>query len=62
MGGPELVVGLVTPIGTNTADLTGVICGALSDYNYLPVVMKLSDLLPQPVVSLGEAKIPGFAV
>lgn len=55
--GPELVIGLVTPIGTNTSDLASTICGALSDYNYVPIIIKLSDQLPSSgPAPLGEGE------
>ena len=48
----EVVVGLVTPIGQNTSELASNICGRFSDYNYQPVVIKLSDHLPGVSVTL----------
>jgi deoxycytidylate deaminase len=54
--GPELVIGLVTPIGTNTSDLADAIRGALSDYGYTGIVIKLSDRLPAEVPPLGEGE------
>lgn len=38
----ELVIGLVTPLGTNTDYLVNVIQGSLTDYGYIAVVIKLS--------------------
>lgn len=52
--GPELVLGLVTPIGTNTVALAEAVVGALSDYSYESMVIKLSEHLPYRAVPLGE--------
>lgn len=46
--GPELVVGLVTPIGTATSDLASNLAGWLDNYNYVSVVIKLSKYLQAP--------------
>lgn len=54
--GPELVIGLVTPVGTNTSDLAGAISGALSDYSYEAVTIKLSDHLPSQAPPLAESE------
>ena len=54
--GPELVIGLVTPIGTSTAELANVIAGSLADYDYTPIQIKLSDQLPSKTPPLGEAE------
>lgn len=55
--GAELIVGLVTPIGTNTAELASTIAGALSDYEYTPIVIKLSAQLPvEGGTPLGETE------
>ncbi|WP_155945223.1 deaminase [Mycobacterium marinum] len=43
---PELVVGLVSPVGMNTTDLANSVQRSLSDCGYLAVVIKLSSLLP----------------
>jgi deoxycytidylate deaminase len=43
---PELVIGLVTPVGTNTTELADRVKGALADYAYKAIVIKLSDHLP----------------
>jgi deoxycytidylate deaminase len=51
---PELIIGLVTPIGANTSELADNLCGALSDYHYTTIVIKLSDHLPGPPGPLGE--------
>jgi deoxycytidylate deaminase len=40
---PELVVGVVTPVGTNTADFVARIRGALAEWNYGSTTIKLSD-------------------
>ena len=53
--GPELVLGLVTPIGTDTAALAAAVVGALSnDYGYQGIIIRLSDHLPASQVPLGE--------
>jgi deoxycytidylate deaminase len=55
--GPELIVGLVAPVGTRTSELAREIQGSLSRCNYKVVPIKLSELLPttgQAVV--GEAE------
>ncbi|KUI02631.1 hypothetical protein AU188_14580 [Mycobacterium sp. IS-3022] len=44
--GPELIIGLVAPVGTSTTDLTREIQGSLSRCDYRIVPIKLSDLLP----------------
>src|SRR5581483_6912210 len=54
--GPELVIGLVTPIGTNTAELSDNIAGCVADYNYTPIHIKLSAQLPSETPPLGEAE------
>jgi hypothetical protein len=54
--GPELVIGLVTPIGTNTADLAETIRGTLSDYGYTGIVINLSDCVPADPSPLGEGE------
>jgi cytidine deaminase len=52
----ELVIGLVTPVGTNTEYLAKTVQGALSDCGYVAVVIKLSDLLPIASAPLGECE------
>ncbi|GFG65517.1 cytidine deaminase [Mycobacterium kubicae] len=42
---PELVIGLVAPLGTSTTDLTKEIQGSLSRFGYKAVPIKLSELL-----------------
>lgn len=42
----ELVIGLVTPVGTNTTELADKVKGFLSSCAYKAVVIKLSDLMP----------------
>ena len=56
--GPELVIGLVTPIGTNTSELANNVSGALSDFGYTPIFVKLSSLLPADATPppLGEGE------
>jgi len=55
--GPELVIGLVTPVGTNTGDLAIALSGALSDYNYTAITIRLSDQLPaDQLPPLGEGE------
>ncbi len=44
--GCELVIGLVTPVGTNTTELAETVKRVLSDCDYTPIVIRLSDLLP----------------
>lgn len=43
---PELIIGLVAPLGTNTGELAETVRALLSDCNYRTVVIKLSSLLP----------------
>jgi hypothetical protein len=43
---PELIIGLVAPLGTSTTDLTKEIQGSLSRFGYKAVPIKLSELLP----------------
>jgi deoxycytidylate deaminase len=50
----ELVIGLVTPVGTSTEYLAKTLQGALSDCGYVAIVIKLSDLLPNPAAPIGE--------
>jgi deoxycytidylate deaminase len=53
---PELVIGLVTPVGTNTTDLADRVKGALANYAYKAIVIKLSDHLPGDDPPLTEAE------
>lgn len=46
--GPELVIGLVTPIGTSTSALATNLCARLSEYDYRTLVIRLTDHLPDP--------------
>ncbi|MFB1294360.1 hypothetical protein ACAG24_002500 [Mycobacterium sp. pW049] len=46
LDGPELVIGLVSPLGMNTTDLGNLVQRSLSDCGYLAEVIKLSSLLP----------------
>ena len=52
----ELVIGLVTPIGTDTGGLAKAVQGALTDCGYIAVVIKLSDLLPGEHPPVGECE------
>jgi cytidine deaminase len=52
--GPELVIGLVTPIGTNTAALAESVTGALSAFGYTPILIKVSELIPGSSAPIGE--------
>lgn len=54
ISGPEIVIGLVTPIGTNTGELASTIQGLLSDYCYTAIIIKLSEKLPTEDPPLGE--------
>lgn len=49
-----MIVGLVTPIGTNTGALSDNVCTALSDFDYTPVPIKLSAALPANSGPMGE--------
>lgn len=54
---PELVIGLVAPLGTSTTDLTKEIRGSLSRFGYKAVPIKVSELLPTAVPApTGEAE------
>lgn len=44
--GPELIIGLVSPVGMNTTDLGNLVQRSLSDCGYLAEVIKMSALLP----------------
>jgi deoxycytidylate deaminase len=50
----ELIVGLVTPVGTQTEYLAKAVQGSLTDCGYIAVVIKLSDLLPASSAPVGE--------
>jgi deoxycytidylate deaminase len=52
----ELVVGLVTPVGTQTDYLAKTVQGFLTDCGYIAVVIKLSDLLPIAAAPVGECE------
>ncbi|MUM32680.1 hypothetical protein [Mycolicibacterium sp. CBMA 361] len=54
--GPELVIGLVSPVGMNTTDLANSVQRSLSDSGYIATIIKLSSLLPD-----GEEPPPGEA-
>jgi deoxycytidylate deaminase len=45
--GPELVLGLVTPLGTNTGDIAEDLAAILGEYAYDTVVLHLSDYLAE---------------
>ena len=46
-GGPELIFGLVTPVGTNTSQLAERLRTALSQWNYRSIPIKLTDYFNQ---------------
>lgn len=50
----ELVIGLVTPVGTNTEELAASVRTSLSRRGYTSHVVKLSSLMPQPAAPVGE--------
>lgn len=52
--GPELVIGIVTPVGTNTEALVANIRGALSSWAYSSQVVKLTDRLRLDQPPVGE--------
>lgn len=55
--GAELVIGLVTPIGTDTQTLASNLRGQLSNYSYNGVVIRLSDHLPTSAApQVGESE------
>jgi deoxycytidylate deaminase len=55
--GPELIIGLVAPVGTRTTELARQIQGSLSRCDYKVVPIKLSDLLPAAgPAPVGEAE------
>lgn len=51
---PELVFGLVTPIGTDTSTLANTLVGALADYGYESIIIKLSEHVSAPPGRLSE--------
>lgn len=51
---PELVIGLVTPVGTRTSALADSVRTRLSEYGYESEVIHLSDYIPSPVAPAGE--------
>ena len=53
---PELIVGLVSPVGMNMTDLATKVRGALSDCGYTTVVIKMSALLPGRDAPAGESE------
>jgi deoxycytidylate deaminase len=55
-GGPELVIGLVSPVGMNTTDLASKVQGILADCDYTAVIIKLSALLPTGAAPAGESE------
>jgi cytidine deaminase len=50
----EIVIGLVTPIGTETSELADRVRGELSKFAYTTVVIKISDLLGSSPLVVGE--------
>ncbi|ANE83397.1 hypothetical protein A7U43_28155 (plasmid) [Mycobacterium adipatum] len=54
--GPELVIGLVSPVGMDTSDLAGKVQGILADCDYTAVNIKLSGLLPTEPAPAGESE------
>ena len=53
--GPELVIGLVTPLGTNTADIADDLVAILGEHAYDAVVLHLSEYLePTGTAPIGE--------
>ncbi len=54
--GPELVIGLVSPVGMNTSELASKLQGILADCDYTAVVIKLSSLLPTDPAPAGESE------
>jgi deoxycytidylate deaminase len=52
----ELVIGLVTPVGTNTAGLATAVQGALTDCGYIAIIIKLSEHLPSEQPLIGECE------
>lgn len=45
--GPELVIGLVTPVGTNTGEVAERLRAALSTWKYRSLIVKLTDFFNQ---------------
>lgn len=54
--GPELVIGLVSPVGMNTTDLASKVQGILADCDYTAVIIRLSALLPAGPAPAGESE------
>ncbi|KJF19116.1 deaminase [Rhodococcus sp. AD45] len=54
--GAELIIGLVSPVGMDTGGLAIEVQGALADYEYKTVILKLSDLLPTVSIPAGESE------
>lgn len=52
--GPELIIGVVTPVGTNTEEVVAHIRGALSNWAYSSQVVKLTDRLRLDSPPVGE--------
>ena len=57
--GPELVLGLVTPLGTNTGDIAEDLAAILGEYAYDTVVLHLSDYLAEEGSTWGEGRRAG---
>lgn len=54
--GPELVFGVVTPIGTSTSTVTEALRVALEKFHYRVVVIRITDLLPAQEAPRGESE------
>lgn len=54
--GPELIIGLVSPVGMNTTDLANKVQGILADCDYTAVIITLSALLPTEPAPAGESE------
>jgi deoxycytidylate deaminase len=52
----ELVIGVVTPVGTDTTFLVNALQGALTDCGYTAIVIRLSELLPGDPAPVGECE------
>lgn len=51
---PELIFGLVTPIGTDTGEIADALVAGLDRWNYEAFIIKLSEHLPSEPVRIGE--------
>lgn len=52
--GPELIIGLVTPVGTDTASLVDALSTALDDFSYKAIELHLSEEFTNQQAPLGE--------